>query len=463
MTGKAQGGRCAFTQTCFQTGVDTACTPTVVEGSEAEPFPMDEAHGYRVKHNSVWDGSTVDAYTGLCSRGAIPDEEGRCFVDFPTPRGLSPIAPIICPRYTDNGCCTWQQNYALYQNLQTLVDSFGSTTGCLACAVNLVDFWCAVICSPEQGDFVTIHDPAYAQRADDLTGGSSLVLQADVRVDPAYACRIYNSCKRVAIVGETTAMQSGLGLLKYQMQTGAVGHGEYFFLSFDNGTSLATPKPSREDTPTHVLEHHNNQEGDPDTLIDEPGDPTQVIDLNLAPQLEQVRQAGNLGLLLESGKDGGLSEMDASFEAPRHGSEGMVEAFSSDVDGNMEGVRVPDTVAKQLPEIGLGSEDTTSLSWLSLETLACHSFFYPGNDTVPFVYPPPQVELMGCGCDYCSSACGGGASVIDVDVSKQRPIPVLDGFNAPLVGGVYAAILSLSVILLLWRCRSRRHQLGTPL
>ena len=48
------------------------------------------------------------------------------------------------------------------------------------------------------------------QRTDDLTGGSALVLQADVNVEADLACRIYDSCKNVAIVGETTAMQSGL-------------------------------------------------------------------------------------------------------------------------------------------------------------------------------------------------------------------------------------------------------------
>ncbi|CAN0126522.1 unnamed protein product, partial [Hapterophycus canaliculatus] len=68
---------------------------------------------------------------------------------------------IICPQYEGDGCCSWQQNYALYRNLGLLVDSFGSTTGCLACAVNLVNFWCALVCAPDQGDFASLHDPPY--------------------------------------------------------------------------------------------------------------------------------------------------------------------------------------------------------------------------------------------------------------------------------------------------------------
>ncbi|CAM9586436.1 unnamed protein product [Sphacelaria rigidula] len=198
---------------------------------------MDALHGFGVAHDKVWDGSVEDPLTGLCKSQGTPDEQGRCIVDFVPPKGLSPVAPLICPQYAGDGCCTWQQNYALYSNLETLVDSFGSATGCLACAVNLVNFWCALICSPDQASFVKIHDPPFAQRTDDLTGGSALVLQADVDVAADLACRIYDSCKNVAIVGETTAMQSGLGLLKFQMQTGAVGHGEYFFLSFANATT----------------------------------------------------------------------------------------------------------------------------------------------------------------------------------------------------------------------------------
>lgn len=35
-------------------------------------------------------------------------------------------------------------------------------------------------------------------------------------------------------------------------------------------------------------------------------------------------------------------------------------------------------------------------------------------------------------CDYCEAACSGGGA-IDVDVSNERPIPVLDGFGFGLV------------------------------
>jgi hypothetical protein len=47
---------------------------------------------------------------------------------------------------------------------------------------------------------------------------------------------IFDSCTSTVIVGEVTGMQSGLGLFKYQAQTGAVSKGEYFFPSFSVGS-----------------------------------------------------------------------------------------------------------------------------------------------------------------------------------------------------------------------------------
>lgn len=45
-----------------------------------------------------------------------PSGSGQCL----TPGGVE-AAPIICPQYASDGCCTWQQNYVLWRNLHTLV------------------------------------------------------------------------------------------------------------------------------------------------------------------------------------------------------------------------------------------------------------------------------------------------------------------------------------------------------
>lgn len=64
----------AFLQECFQSGVDTDCTPEPSEGFES--FPLDGDHGFGVVHDTVWDGSAEDPLTGLCSQG-MPDSKGR--------------------------------------------------------------------------------------------------------------------------------------------------------------------------------------------------------------------------------------------------------------------------------------------------------------------------------------------------------------------------------------------------
>lgn len=72
---------------CFQSGVDTDCTPVPVEGDAAQSFPMDASHGFGVAHEKVWDGSVEDPSTGLCQEGT-PDADGRfvfCVCFFGTP------------------------------------------------------------------------------------------------------------------------------------------------------------------------------------------------------------------------------------------------------------------------------------------------------------------------------------------------------------------------------------------
>lgn len=63
-------------QECFQSGVDTDCTPVPAKGNAAQSFPMDKPHGFGVAQDKVWDGSVEDPATGLCQEGT-PDADGR--------------------------------------------------------------------------------------------------------------------------------------------------------------------------------------------------------------------------------------------------------------------------------------------------------------------------------------------------------------------------------------------------
>lgn len=69
---------CSFTltQECFQSGVDTDCTPVPAKGGAAKSFPMDKSHGFGVVQDKVWDGSVEDPSSGLCREGT-PDADGR--------------------------------------------------------------------------------------------------------------------------------------------------------------------------------------------------------------------------------------------------------------------------------------------------------------------------------------------------------------------------------------------------
>jgi hypothetical protein len=71
-------GTCAFTQDCFQSGVDTACTPRAfLENESTTSFVQDDAHGFGVPHPKVWAGALVNPDTGLCAAGS-PDAQGHC-------------------------------------------------------------------------------------------------------------------------------------------------------------------------------------------------------------------------------------------------------------------------------------------------------------------------------------------------------------------------------------------------
>lgn len=96
-------------QECFQSGVDTDCTPVPAEGDAAHSFPMDASHGFGVVHEKVWDGSVEDPSTGLCQEGT-PDGDGR-FVNY----FVSPALTLTYATDYRNSCLqTSEQKIFLY-------------------------------------------------------------------------------------------------------------------------------------------------------------------------------------------------------------------------------------------------------------------------------------------------------------------------------------------------------------
>lgn len=175
---------------------------------------------------------------GTCSDGACV-----CRDDGIVAGAHCELFAIQCPEYKDAACCSWQQNQGMAENFKLIASVFGKNSGggCDACAANLLNLWCGLVCAPDQAAFMAMHlpYPSTSYRPDPMTGEDRVkVLELDVTLDKAFMCRVYDSCKNTAIASMSEAMKSSLGFLNYQVQTGAVGHGEYMHLHFTE-----TPAP----------------------------------------------------------------------------------------------------------------------------------------------------------------------------------------------------------------------------
>ncbi|TMW64983.1 hypothetical protein Poli38472_009150 [Pythium oligandrum] len=231
---------CVMTGTCVNPGNVPdydACIP------EANPMPVDPKPMTGAGWANVTGGGacTTDKE---CNKGACVRGNCVCQVDGMTAGAHCDDFAIQCPEYKDAACCSWQQNQALAQNFKLVTTIFGknSVGGCDACATNLLELWCGMICSPRQSEFMKMHlpYPSNSYRPDPMTGKDHVkVLEMDVTLAKDFTCAVFDSCKNTAIASVSEAMKSSLGFLNYQMQTGAIGHGEYMHLHF-NATSNAT-------------------------------------------------------------------------------------------------------------------------------------------------------------------------------------------------------------------------------
>merc|ERR1712070_465691 len=85
--------------------------------------------------------------------------------------------------------------------------------------------------------------------------------------------------------------------------------------------------------------------------------------------------------------------------------------------------------------------EKNSMTLFNPEVLSCYNFYYPGSETIPFPYPPPQEQNVSCPCTYCSKTC---ASTQDSQVNMpmvDQPISPFDGLNKPVVLSVTISVL----------------------
>ncbi|GMF33768.1 unnamed protein product [Phytophthora lilii] len=226
-----------MTQPCVNPGNQPdydKCIP-VAYPEPVEPQPM-AGDGWP----SVVGGGncTSDTDCGGSDKGSCVHGKCQCQRDGMAAGPHCQQFAIQCPSYKDNACCSWQQNQALAENFKLVAGVFAKNNagGCDACAANLMSLWCGLVCSPEQDKFMqmTRKWPSINYRPDIMTGKDKVkVLEMNVALAKDLTCAVFDSCKNTAIASAAAAMKSSLGFLNYQMQVGAVGHGEYFTLHFN--------------------------------------------------------------------------------------------------------------------------------------------------------------------------------------------------------------------------------------
>ncbi|EEY69023.1 uncharacterized protein PITG_05193 [Phytophthora infestans T30-4] len=227
--------KCVMTQTCVNPDNEPdydKCIPEAHKGP-AEPQSM-TGDGWP----SVVGGGNCTTATDCSGKGQCISGACVCRRDGMAAGPHCDQFIIQCPAYKDSACCSWQQNQAMAENFKLVASVFGknSAGGCDACAANLMSLWCGLVCSPEQDQFMQMaHEwPSNNYRPDPMTGKEKVkVLELNVSLAKDMTCAIFDSCKNTAMASMAAAMKSSLGFLNYQMQVGAVGHGEYITMAFN--------------------------------------------------------------------------------------------------------------------------------------------------------------------------------------------------------------------------------------
>jgi hypothetical protein len=145
------------------------------------------------------------------------------------------------------------------------------------------------------------------------------------------------------------------GLLQFQLQTGAVGHGEYFFLSFDNVTTAATGTSSSTSRDTAAA--------------------STITTANSITDRSSSSSSSTLKLLTAE-----VTRRTAPLQPLEH-----QQPLSL-------GIAVAAAAAEMRAQTGF-----------STDVLRCEQYWHPGSEHAPFPYPPPQQNLTSCGyVAFCS-------------------------------------------------------------
>lgn len=216
---------------------------------------------------NVTGGGACSTDKDCSGKGACVSGHCECPADGVVAGAHCELFAIQCPEFADAACCTWQQNRGMAENFKLLASVFGRNAagGCDACAANLLNLWCALTCSPRQDEFMALAKdfPSNSFKYDPMTGTDHVkVLELNVTLDKDMTCAVFDSCKNTAMASMASAMKSSIGFLNYQVQTGAIGHGQFINLHFNESkpASEEADKPEKEPLSHHVYQCSNYSE-----------------------------------------------------------------------------------------------------------------------------------------------------------------------------------------------------------
>jgi hypothetical protein len=138
-----------------------------------------------------------------------------------------------CPQYASSGCCTAQQNVLLKVSFLSLTAAFGECLngGCPSCQANLEAFWCAMLCGPDQDQFLTPLGDGV--KPDPTRGGeNATVLQMRVRVNRTVARQVFSSCSRTRVVNETAFLNATFRNFFAYADFESIQHGAFFNFTY---------------------------------------------------------------------------------------------------------------------------------------------------------------------------------------------------------------------------------------
>lgn len=165
----------------------------------------------------------------------------------PFPQPALANGQFACPEYKDRSCCTLVQANTLKTQF-TLIDfTFGriASGGCPACYENLRAFYCGIVCSPNQSDFVKF--VGIEDMIDPNTNRPQRVLHTKMAINAEYACAIYESCASTGKVKQNLPMKGCENFFNFQVKTESIGIGHSYmdvYYHKENGevvTSFGSP------------------------------------------------------------------------------------------------------------------------------------------------------------------------------------------------------------------------------